>query len=208
MQEWKNNNTKESIKYKDWYVTVQKDINTWETRPIETKDRLFVIGIISIILVFLSPFIRGFINIFNDIFRNSILAWGILWILIILMISLAVRKVRKIINLSNAVECWTVLKKMVKIIDFEYFTSDDNSWYYIIFSDWEKKYKSSYHKWAKIFNKKGKELKNYNFKHKKQYLEQCHLHSQKWDFYIGDKDIVLIDPNDANNYILESESKW
>lgn len=204
MQEYKRNKTKESIEHKRWYVTVKKDINTWETRPIETKDRLFVMGIIAIILMFLSPFIRGFINIFNDIFWKSVLAWAILGILIILMIFFVLKKVRKTINLANAVEGGTALKKVVKIVDFEYFTSDDNSWYYIILSDWEKRYKSSYHKWAKIFGKDGEELKRNKFKWKKQNLDQYHLHSKKWDFYIWDEYIILMDPDDLSNYTFES----
>ena len=36
-------------------------------------------------------------------------------------------------------------------------------------------------------------------------LEEYHLHTSVWDFYIWGLDKVLIDPDDANNYILESE---
>lgn len=45
------------------------------------------------------------------------------------------------------------------------------------------------------------------YKNKINDLEPYHLHTKDRDFYIWDSDIVLIDPEDQNNYILESENK-
>ena len=45
------------------------------------------------------------------------------------------------------------------------------------------------------------------YKNKIKDLEPYHLHTNEWDFYIWDEDVVLIDPEDSSNYILESENK-
>lgn len=43
---------------------------------------------------------------------------------------------------------------------------------------------------------------------KKQNLEQYHLHTHEWDFYIWEKNTVLIDPADPDNYTIESDIKY
>lgn len=239
------------------YITVQKDSKNRETREMKAKDRFIIIGIIAVIIMFFSPFVISLVDVFKDIFGDSVLARLVVVIIWILIVFLIVRKFKKAIRLAKAVEWGIVQTKEVKIIGFEYSKSEDDRWYYIILSDWEKKYKSFYHKWAKIIGKTDEELKKDKFyeehwiildlqnrdiakkeldqkisslelqkmdanmfkkiklnseidelKSKKNDLELYHLHTQKWNFYIWDTDKVLIDPDDADNYILESENKW
>lgn len=233
---------------------MNQDINYKEIKDMRAKDRFIVIGIISVIIMFFSPFVISLIDAFKDIFGDSILPRIVVIIIWILIVFLIVGKFEKAIRLAKAVERGIVQTKEVKIIGFEYSESEDSSWYYIILSDWEKKYKSFYRKWAKIIGKTDEELKKDKFyeehwiildlkdreiakkqleqmilnlelqkkevkwteklkliseinelKYKKNDLKPYHLHTQKWDFYIWDTDKVLIDPDDANNYILESE---
>lgn len=254
MRENSNNLTQKPILDKKRYVTVQKDSKNRETREMEAKDRFLIIGIFLAIIMFLSPFITSLFDMFKGLSR-----WEKLIFLLILcsIIWLVILKVIKRMRFFKNIECGSVWKKEAKIVDFEYSESDDDSWYYVILSDWEKKYKVLYCSWAKIIGKTDLDLETDDFyeknwisldlqdrdtmkkqidkkisdlelqrtnvsffkkhkidseievlKHKKQDLEMYHLHSQGWDFYIWDTYKVLVDLEDANNYILESEYKW
>lgn len=234
----------------------QENNNYKEIKDMGAKDRFVVIGIISVIIMFFSPMVISLTDMFKDIFGDSILARVVVVIIGILIIFFIIKKFKKAVRLAEVVELGTARTKEVKIIDFEYSKSEDSRWYYIILSDWEKKYKSFYYKWAKIIGKTDEELKKDKFyeehwiildlqnrdvtkreldqkisslesqkmdanmfkkiklnseidelKYKKNDLELYHLHTEKWDFYIWDTDKVLIDPDDTNNYILESEKQ-
>lgn len=163
MEKNSNNLTQMPILDEKRYVTVQKDSKNQETREMKVKDRFIIIGIIAVIIMFFSPFVVGIIDAFNHIFGDSILARVVIVTIWILVAFLIVRKFKKAIRLAKTVELGTAQRKEVKIIDFEYSKPQDDRWYYIILSDWEKKYKSFYHEWAKIIGKTDEELKNDKF---------------------------------------------
>ena len=43
-------------------------------------------------------------------------------------------------------------------------------------------------------------------KKRKHDLDPYHLHTYEWDFYIWDEYVLLVDPDDSNNYIFEKDN--
>lgn len=253
MEKNSNNRGQTPISDKEQYVTVKKDSKNREMREMGTKDRFLIIGISVAIILFLSPFIASL----SDMYKK-LPSWGRLIFLLIIffVIWFIILKIKKRIRFFKNIECGSVWEKEVKIVDFEYSESENDRWYCIILSDWEKIYKGFYCRWAKIIGKTDDELRNDEFygknwidldlldrdiikkqldkkisdlesqkknenmlkklklsseigelQKKKNDLEPYHLHSKKWDFYLGDTYKILVDPEDSDNYILESETK-
>lgn len=215
---------------------------------------IVALGVISIFIWVVSLFVKPFIYMYRDTpIRGRVI---FLWILIIPVISFII-EIIKDYRLNKAIEKWTAIRKTVKIIDFKYANknggeNETTSWYYVIMSDWENKYKWKFHRWAKIYWKSEEELMNDDFymkewitldlnnrditrqqldqriselkseknganllkiiksvvwtkkfENKKHDLEPYHLHTGEWDFYIWDEYVILMDPDDANNYTTE-----
>lgn len=116
--------------------------------------------IIRLIFMFIMTFLVGWISMY----KNSPVWWKILFLIlwIVILISIII-KIKRIVRLKNAIESWEVIRKWVKIINFKKGESNDHSWYYVIFSDWEKEYKSSFHEWARIIWKSEESIKKDKF---------------------------------------------
>ena len=216
---------------------------------------LILLGFLWIIAVFM-PFISVLIHMYNDSpTRGKAIFWGV----IILIIWFATIEIRKLYRLHKAVEDWTAIRKLVKIIDFKFankrgWEDETTRWYYVITSDWQNNYKWMFHRWAKIYWKSEDDLMNDDFyieewitldltnrditrqqldqkilnlksesqrvnlfkkqklfmkiikiQNKKHDLEPYHLHTHEWDFYIWDEYVLLVDPDDSNNYTFEKD---
>ena len=64
------------------------------------KDWFIIIGIISVFIMFFSPFINSLSENFNDISGSSILARAILGILVILIVYFIIKKTRNKNNMN------------------------------------------------------------------------------------------------------------
>lgn len=200
-----NNHKQVSVLDKKWYVTVQKDSTNREMREIKAKDRFLIVGIFGVILMFLSPLIAFLF----DIFKN-LPSWVVLLCVLIFcfIIWFAVLKVKNRIKFFKNIECWNVEKKEVKIVEFEFSSSENDSWYYIILSDWEKKYRGFYCSWAEIIGKTDLELKSDEFYGKNWIsldLQDRSNIKKQLDEKISDLKLKRIDANFLERNNIDSE---
>ena len=118
----------------------------------------------------------------------ALIVWSIVW---------NEKRQEKLINL---VKSWKIIVIETTIIDFKVSRDDDFKsilWYYIISSDWDKKYKSNLLKhailsWDDVDDSYVDEYKRYSI---------LKLHNGKI-FRIWDKISVYIDPDNPKNYFV------
>lgn len=126
---------------------------------------IIAFGIVWFFVMLFMPFIK----VLSEMYQDMPTRWRaiFIWIPLIAVISFII-KVRKIYRLDKAIEKWAAIRKTVKIIDFKYANknggeNESTSWYFVIMSDWENKYKWKFHRWAKIYWKSEEELMNDDF---------------------------------------------